>query len=152
MESSRTQSCSPAKRNEAIYILYYFDQFGSHASQQPVSCRNLSHVMRHRSLCRFQNAQKCVKLGENSKICPSVSKFLDLSQVMAACVGVSKWIFMSRSQRCAELIEIVQYTPPAFYYKHFNENLILRRVRRLPSLVQKLADNVDTLPWTRFHL
>ena len=32
---------------------------------------------------------------------------------------------------------------PAFYDKHFSDDLILRRVKRLPSLVQDLAKNVD---------
>ena len=32
---------------------------------------------------------------------------------------------------------------PAFYYKHFEDRLILRHVTRLPSLVQTLAANVD---------
>jgi len=33
--------------------------------------------------------------------------------------------------------------PPAFYDKHFDHRLILQRVKRLPSLVQALATNVD---------
>jgi hypothetical protein len=32
---------------------------------------------------------------------------------------------------------------PSFYYKHFSTNLVLKRVERLPSLVQDLASNVD---------
>ena len=33
--------------------------------------------------------------------------------------------------------------PPAFYDKHFDDRLILRHVKRLPSLVRDLATNVD---------
>ena len=33
-------------------LLYHFDQSGSHASQQPVPCRNLSCVTRHRKSCQ----------------------------------------------------------------------------------------------------
>jgi hypothetical protein len=33
--------------------------------------------------------------------------------------------------------------PPAFYDKHFDNRLILRHVKRLPSLVRDLATNVD---------
>jgi hypothetical protein len=34
--------------------------------------------------------------------------------------------------------------PPSFYEKHFSQSLVLQRVERLPSLVQALADNVET--------
>jgi hypothetical protein len=33
--------------------------------------------------------------------------------------------------------------PPVFYDKHFSSRLILREVKRLPSLIQDLANNVD---------
>jgi len=33
--------------------------------------------------------------------------------------------------------------PPAFYVKHFSDLLVLKRVKRLPTLVQDLAANVD---------
>jgi hypothetical protein len=33
--------------------------------------------------------------------------------------------------------------PPAYYNKHLSDKLILREVKRLPSLVQDLANNVD---------
>ena len=33
--------------------------------------------------------------------------------------------------------------PPAYYDKHLSDKLILREVKRLPSLVQDLANNVD---------
>jgi hypothetical protein len=34
---------------------------------------------------------------------------------------------------------------PSFYDKHFTETLVLKRVQRLPSLIQDLAGNVDQL-------
>jgi hypothetical protein len=33
--------------------------------------------------------------------------------------------------------------PPAFYDKHFSDNLVLRQVIRLPTLIEDLAKNVD---------
>jgi hypothetical protein len=35
--------------------------------------------------------------------------------------------------------------PPSFYDKHFTEDLVLKSVKRLPSLVEDLARNVDTV-------
>ena len=34
--------------------------------------------------------------------------------------------------------------PPSFFNKHFDDKYVLKRVRRLPSLVDDLAKNVDT--------
>jgi hypothetical protein len=39
----------------------------------------------------------------------------------------------------------IKIRPPAFYDLHFEDRLILRRVTRLPSLVQTLATNVDDM-------
>jgi len=73
----------------------------------------------------------------------SVASSSTVSEVLREIEGLFRWNPPPLSLPEAPKKNRTTTRPPAFYDKHFNGRLTLQHVKRLPSLVQALATNVD---------